>query len=542
MVAVAKAAALTGGRAVVEALKAEGVDTVFGIPGKHNLCVYDVLLDTPQIRNIVTRNEQGAAFMADGYARVTGKVGVCLVTAGPGTGNTIAAMGTAYADSIPILNITTEIPAHFIGKTKGVLHESRDQSGLLDAATGWHKRVSSVGEIPQAIHEAMRVLKTQRPRPAAIEIPADLIDAEGEAQILPAEEYQKPSPSPHDVAQIARLLAEAKRPLIWAGGGVARSGASAELRELAELLQAPVFTTNIAKGVFAADHRLALGHVIPHPLVRKFIAESDVMLALGTRFAARATGDWSVNFPKTLIHVDIDPSRFGVNYEPTMGVVSDAKNFLAAVVAELRGSKLGRRQSPVAEIKALKQAVLAARAKKGPSDLSVIQAVRRALPRDGIVVSDCAIGTQWMRLALDMYEPNTWVFPAGYQTLGYGYPAAVGAKAGRPDRPVVAFCGDAGFMMTGQELATAVQFGINFPVVIFNDQGYGTIRKAQDKDFGGRHCAVDVPTPDFALLARAYGAKSYRPDSPEKLGRAIKQAIRLDGPSIIDFRYEFEEP
>ena len=345
---------MTGGEAVAAALAAHGVDTVFGLPGAHNLSLYDALIEAP-IRHVLARHEQGAAFMADGYARACGRPGVCVVTSGPAALNTITSLGTAYSDSSPVLCIASQIPAAGIGKEKGYLHECSDQLACFRPVTGWCGRADSVAAIPGLLREAFASMSSGRPRPAALEIPCDVLDASGEAEIGGPIQVERLQPGDAAVEEAAAALREAESPVIWAGGGVIASGASAELRQLAETLQAPVFTTVLGKGAFPEDHPLAAGTAILHPLAQEFLARRDVVLAVGTRFTEEETSGWRLRLPETLIHLDVDAGEIGRNYPASAALVGDARESLRALVDRLAGLEP---RSRTAEVAALRKGIV----------------------------------------------------------------------------------------------------------------------------------------------------------------------------------------
>jgi acetolactate synthase-1/2/3 large subunit len=330
---------LTGGEAVVRTLEAQGVDTIFGMPGVHNLAIYDALRDSG-IRHIVARHEQGAAFMADGYARATGRVGVCLCTSGPALLNTATPLGTAYCDSSPVLCIASQIPSHAIGKEKGYIHECRDQLGCVRPVTAWSERANAVASIPAVLNEAFARMRNGRPRPVAVEIPCDVLDGRDNAKFPPVDATQPAAADGsatqrEQIERAVRLLRQARRPIIWAGGGVTISGGSDQVRQLAELLGAPVLTTVQGKGSIPEDHPLALGSTPVHPAVVDYLASCDVMLAVGTRFTEEDTLEFSIQVPPTMIHVEIDPEEVGRNYAPTLGVVGDARHVLGQMLLHL---------------------------------------------------------------------------------------------------------------------------------------------------------------------------------------------------------------
>lgn len=523
---------MTGGEAVVRSLKAHGVDTVFGIPGTHNLAIYDALREMGSIRHILARHEQGAAFMADGYARASGRAGVCLSTTGPAALNTLASLGTAYSDSSPVLCIASQIPAEGIGLGKGYLHECEDQLGSFAPVTKWRARADSAAEIPGVMREALAQLRSGRPRPVAVEIPCDTLDEDDDLAIPAPVAAEREAPETELVERAAALLRAARRPVIWAGGGVIGSGAGAELRQLAERLQAPVFTTVLGKGAVADDHPLAAGATILHPAGREFVAECDVMLAVGTRFTEEESDRWGLRLPDTLIHVEIDPEEIDRNYAATLGVVGDARVALQLISDQLQ--ELRREDNTIAaEVAALRQKVWRYCQERAPEGVELVQTLRKALPRETILVSDLTVAAYWCRRMLDIYEPRTNIYPWGFCTLGFGLPAAIGAKVARPDRPVVALCGDGGFMFNCQELAAAVQFDVPIITLVFNDEAYGVLRPQQEARYGAAH-AVDVVNPDFMGLADAFGVDGCRVDSIEQLGPAVTKAIEADRSTLIE--------
>ncbi len=523
---------MTGGEAVVRSLKAHGVDTVFGIPGTHNLAIYDALREMGSIRHILARHEQGAAFMADGYARASGRAGVCLSTTGPAALNTLASLGTAYSDSSPVLCIASQIPAEGIGLGKGYLHECEDQLGSFAPVTKWRARADSAAEIPGVMREAFARMLTGRPRPVAVEIPCDTLDEDDDLAIPAPVAAEREAPETELVERAAGLLRAGRRPVIWAGGGVIGSGAGAELRQLAERLQAPVFTTVLGKGAVADDHPLAAGATILHPAGREFVAECDVMLAVGTRFTEEESDRWGLRLPDTLIHVEIDPEEIDRNYAATLGVVGDARAALQLINDQLQ--ELRREDNTIAaEVAALRQKVWRYCQERAPEGVELVQTLRKALPRETILVSDLTVAAYWCRRLLDIYEPRTNIYPWGFCTLGFGLPAAIGAKVARPDRPVVALCGDGGFMFNCQELAAAVQFDVPIITLVFNDEAYGVLRPQQEARYGAAH-AVDVVNPDFMGLADAFGVDGCRAASIEQLGPAVTKAIEADRSTLIE--------
>ena len=342
---------LTGGQALVQTLVAEGVDTLFGIPGSHSLSVYDALLDRPEIRHVLVRHEQGAAFMADGYARSTGRLGVCLTTTGPAALNTLGALATSYGDSCPVLLLCTQIPSAYIDAGKGVYHEVPDQLGMLERVTAFSTRASRVEEISGKLREAIRRARSGRPRPVALELPVDVLDDACEVTIPTACPPSPPDVDRDQVERAARLIARSKRPILWAGGGVVSGGACDALARLADRLQAPVLTTNLGKGALPADHPLHLGYLLGQRPVRDYLDGCDLLLAVGTRFSYLATDRWTLRLPETIVHIDVDPEMIGKNYPAALGLVGDAAATLEAILGRLSTDSSPRqgRQAEVAE-------------------------------------------------------------------------------------------------------------------------------------------------------------------------------------------------
>ena len=523
---------MTGGEAVVRSLAAHDVDTVFGIPGTHNLGIYDALRAMGGIRHILARHEQGAAFMADGYARASGEVGVCISTTGPAALNTLASLGTAFSDSSPVLCIASQIPAEGIGLDKGYLHECQDQLGSFAPVTKWRARADTVEAIPGVMREAFAQMLSGRPRPTAVEIPCDTLDESDEVTMPAPAAVDRPAPDPDQVERAARLLRAARRPVIWAGGGVISSSAGAEVRQLAERLQAPIFTTVLGKGAVADDHPLAAGATILHPAARAFLAESDLMLAVGTRFTEEETDRWGLCMPDSLIHIDIDPEEIDRNYPATVGVVGDARAALQLINSQLQDLSRQKNGS-AAGIAKLRQKIWRYCQARAPEGVELVQTLRKALPRDTIIVSDLTVAAYWCRRLLDIYEPRTNIYPWGFCTLGFGLPAAIGAKVARPDRPVVVLCGDGGFLFNCQELAVAAQFDVPIVALVFNDSAYGVLKPQQMARYGQAH-AVDLVNPDFVALAGAFGVDGCRVTSIEQLGPAVAKAIEADRSALIE--------
>lgn len=530
-----------GGHLLVEALQAEGVDTVFGLIGSHVTEVYDALLAAPEIRHIDARHEQAAAHMADGYARATGRPGVCLVTAGPGATNTLTATATAFADSSPLFNIAGQVPSDVLGLGKGVFHECPDQLGIFRPVTGWRGRPRAVSEIPRLVHAALRALRVRRPRPAYLEIPCDLLEGTAKRETWVRRGVKSLRAPDAEVRKAAACLRESVAPALWVGGGVIRSGASQELRALAETLGGPVFTTCSGKGAIAADHDLALDYWLPTAPAVELLKTTDLVLAVGSRFTAMATAGWRISLPR-LIQIDIDPGEIGKNYPVEVGLVGDAKIVLRQIREALAEEGYGQRPSRAADVARVRRLVQADAEQRFPDALQLLRDMRSVLDRDAIVVCDITTLATLGRRYFPVYEPRTFICPLGFGTLGYAFPAALGAKSGQPDRQVVALCGDGGFLFNAQELATAVQNQLNVVVLLINDGGYGAIRDWQRKHANGRITAVDLHTPDFGVLAQAFGAVGMRAGQLKDVGPLLQAACKENRPVLLEVPVTLEHP
>lgn len=546
---------MDGGRAVVEALRAHGVSKVFGVVGSTLFSVYDALYDDPQISLITPRGEDGAGHMADAYARVSGDVGVCLFTVGAGAAYGLSAIGEAFADSIPVLVICTQIPAGYLDRNKGVYHESQDQMAMFKPVTGWCHRVTRAADIPEAIREAFRRMRSGRPRPVMLEIPADVLGAECDAPILPPAPVAEVAVDDAQVRAAADLLRAAKNPVIWAGGGVVRAQAGAELQELAELLQAPVLGTSTSKGILPDDYPLMLGNILTQsPLIEtQALNAADVMLALGTRFSERATRStdssasrdaigrstegWTVRIPANLIHVDIDPGEFGKNYPPKLAVQADARVFLRRLLDALRAGGCAPRKSKAARFKKLKSAARADIKMRFPEEIELLEKLRRAIPREAIVSAQSIPG-HWARFAFEMYLPANFLFAYSFGSMGYAFHAAIGAKLAFPERPVIALCGDGGFVFGCGEMATIAHYKLPIPVVIFNNHGFKILQTSQKRRYG-RVVGTDLTNPDFIQLGKSFGFRTQRVRTLSALGSSIRKAFAADGPTLIEAVIDF---
>jgi acetolactate synthase-1/2/3 large subunit len=518
---------LSGAHAVVDALVRHGVTTLFTVPGEQIDPLCDALHDADgSLRLIQTRHEQGAAYLAYGYARSTGRAGCFAVVSGPGFLNSTAALATGYAGYAPMLCIAGQIPQDQIGRGLGVLHETPDQPAVMRAVTTWSARIERPADTPPLVDEAFRQLRRDRPGPVALEVPNDVLRAEEDVPFgAPPEPAPPPAePDPVRIGAAARLLAQARRPLIFVGGGAVDAGD--ELLAVAELVQAPVTANVSGRGIIDARHYLAqtspAGHRMWH--------EADVVLAVGTRFH-QPQSQWGLDDKLAVVRVDIDPSAADRVHPPAVSIVADAKASLGALLDELRRT-ITARPSRRAELLTVRARLTADFATLSPQ-YEYLMAIRDELPEDGFFVEELTQVGYVARFAFPVYRPRTYV-PATYQgTLGFGFPTALGVKVANPDRAVVSVCGDGGFLYGVAELATAALHGIAVVVVVFTDNRYGNVARSQREAYG-RTIGVDLRNPDFVRLAESFGVTGVRATGPDRLRAELRTALGRSGTTVIE--------
>jgi thiamine pyrophosphate-dependent acetolactate synthase large subunit-like protein len=531
---------VTGGQALARALRAEGVDIAFGIVGTHNATLFDGLYDVPELRVITARHEGSAGFMADGYARASGRIAACIVVPGPGVTNLMTALGQAYLDSVPILAIAGQNPSDRIDHRLEDFHELHAQLDAVQSVTVSAKRLRAPAEAPTLVRDAMRLMRSQRPRPTFIEVPLDVAEARQEVADLAPSEAGPPRPQgdPQTIRRAIELLKQAKRPLVFAGGGVISAEAGPVLRAVAGQLGAPVIMTVHGRGAVPDDDSLSLGDGWSRlDFFDAFLAQADVCLAVGANFETVTDSSRGAKLPEMLIHVDIDPTAIGRHRPATIGIVGDAQRVLQQLATELGPPAEKQPWCDMPAARAEKRAGL--RKAAGPV-IDLLDDVRSALPRDAIVADDLCLPGYWSPLALAVFEPRTLLHPGMFGTLGYALPAAIGAQLGRPDRVAVALCGDGGFLYTSQELATAVQQQVNVIAIVFNDNAYGALKLYQDRVHDGRRIGVDLKSPDFSKLAEAYGARGVKLRSVDELRINVAEAVDRGGVTVIECPQEGE--
>jgi acetolactate synthase-1/2/3 large subunit len=531
----------TGGEWVVEALRAEGVRHVFGIPGVHNLAVYDALLRQTAITHVLARHEQGAAFMADGYARASGRPGVVLVTTGPGATNALTPLVESHASSVPVVLVMSDIASPLVGRDLGALHEVPNQIECFRPVCRLAEAVVEARDIPTSIAGAFDLLRSGRPGPMAISIPNDLLAARVEAAVRPGAGARPPC-HVNDIAAAAARLGTARRPLIIAGGGVVTADAAAELGALARRLGAPVITTVMGRGAISERDPLWHGVLPNRRATEAVIKAADVVFAIGCRFAHRSTQGLLLNLSfspdQTLIHLDLDPTVIGKLFKPQLAVVGDARDGLVRLLAAL-GPGSASTAWDRAWLEGLRPA---ASPLYTPALAEFMDTLRRSLPDDAIVACDQTGVNYWMEWRFPVLAPRTFLYPIGSAALGYGLPAAIGAKVACPGQPVIVVIGDGGLLFSLGELATAVKYRLPLVILLLNDDRYGAIKWLQEKMFEGRWGEADLANPDFVALTRAFGARGERLASVEALPAALGAAVVADGPTLLELRLDVEPP
>ncbi len=542
---------MNAARAILEALTREGVDVVFGYPGGMVIPLYDALYDY-DIKNILTRHEQGAAHAADGYARASGKVGVCIGTSGPGATNLVTGIANAYLDSVPMVAITGQVRTDLLGTDA---FQEADIFGITLPIVKHSYLVQRAEDIPSIIHEAFYIAGTGRKGPVLVDIPVDLqrtdIDYDQtKAQKIALPGY-KPTVKGHpkQIRTAAQAIADAERPIIFAGGGVISADAAEELRELALYAHIPVTTSLTGIGGFPEDHLLSLGMLGMHgtQYANYAMTNCDLVFAVGVRFDDRVTGKLETFAPEaTIVHVDVDPAEISKNVNVDVPIVGDAKKVLAAMLVELK--KLGlssERHVPWMErVAAWKQAHPMTVRQDDEGELMpeyVVRKIWEVTNGEAIICTEVGQNQMWAAQHYLVKHPRRFVTSGGLGTMGFGFPASIGAKLARPDLTVIDIAGDGSFQMTIQELATAVDYGLAVKVCILNNQYLGMVRQWQELFWTKRYSSTCVACqPDFVKLAEAYGAEGYRATRPDEVEEVLRVALASDAPAVIDFRVKRE--
>ena len=535
---------LTGAKILIESLKKEGVEVIFGYPGGQVLPIFDALYDA-DIKFILARHEQGAAHAADGYSRATGKVGVCLATSGPGATNLTTGIANAYMDSIPMIAITGQVKSFLIGNDA---FQEADITGITRSITKHNYLVKDVKHLAQIICEAFYIASSGRPGPVLIDIPSDIQQQETEFKWPEGIEIRSYKPTyfghPGQIKKAAKLIASAKKPLIYAGGGIITSGAHFELKKLTEKLNTPITWTLMGIGCFPATHKLSLGMLGMHgtAYANHAIMEADLILAVGARFDDRVTGRLDKFAPYAkVIHIDIDLTSISKNVRVDIPIVGDAKNILGQLIEDI--NKLPDTSEWLKTIESWKgKYPLKYQGRKDViKPQYVVEQIYEATKGKAVITTEVGQNQMWAAQWYKYDYPRTFISSGGLGTMGFGFPAAMGAKVGKPDSVVFDIAGDGSIQMNIQELATCVCNKINVKVAILNNGYLGMVRQWQELFYKKRYSYTNLTNPDFVKLAESYGAAGIRVTKREDVRRAIEKAISIDNVVFIDFKVEEEE-
>jgi acetolactate synthase-1/2/3 large subunit len=535
----------TGARILIEGLQREGVETIFGYPGGVVLPIYDELYDS-SLRHILVRHEQAAAHAADGFARASGRVGVCLATSGPGACNLVTGIATAYMDSVPMVAITGQVPTSLLGNDA---FQESDITGITLPITKHNYLVKRAEDLGHVLREAFYIAGTGRQGPVLIDLPKDVSNKPIEYEFPEREPmtlrgYQ-PTLRGHarQIEKAVEMVFEAERPLIYAGGGVISSEASAELLALAETLGIPVTTTLMGLGAIPCDHPLNLGMLGMHGTrsANYAVTESDLLIAIGARFDDRVTGKLDTFAAQArIIHIDIDPAEIGKNKKVDIPIVGDVRLVLQDMLAKIQKKKAY--ESWLARIRGWKEKYPLSYRKDGTlRPQYIIEKLSELLKGEGIIVSEVGQNQMWTAQFYCFRKPRTWITSGGLGTMGYGFPAAMGAWFARPDQQVFDIAGDGSFQMNIQELSTVATNRIPVKVAILNNRFLGMVRQWQELFHDRRYSFTELPPVDFVKVANAYGVDGIKVESVDEVVPALKAAIAADGPFVLDFRVEREE-
>ncbi len=531
---------LTGGQSIIESLKAHEVDTVFGIISIHNLDLFDALFDQQEsVRFVGGRLELGVGFMADGYARATGKPGVLITSTGPGAADSIGAMGEAYFSGSPLLQVTTNVESDFIGQGRNTTHEVKDQLRMFEAVTDWNAMVSEIESIPDNLVEAFQRFQNRRPRPIELEFPTDILGNSADVEIIGPRDPGIPQGDPAKVEQALQVLLNAKRPAIVVGEEVQMLGGTEEIVRLAEALGAPVVTSDGAKGAFPEDHPLSLGTMLGGRIwgenpAQKWLSTCDAVVILGSIMPHRSTTGVQLNLPGTVVHVLLDGDYIGKNYDATVPIVANSQAVAQQWLEGIGGRDVSKGQSYADEVASVKKDIHRTLQETWGNELKVFEAVREAAPRDTVFSLDPTVPASRASRCLDIYGPRKYMHPHGWAGLGFAFPAGLGAKVGQPDSPVVCITGDGGFQYNFQELATAAQYDIHPVILMFNDNAWGVLKGYQKSRFGDRLFATDLVNPDFSKLFDSYGFGATRVSTVAELGPALDTAITSGKTHLVE--------
>jgi thiamine pyrophosphate-dependent acetolactate synthase large subunit-like protein len=517
----------TGGETVVRSLEQHGVQHVFGIPGDHTIPIYAALGDST-IAHCSVRHEQGAGFMADGYARATGDPGVAIVIGGPGLTNIATALAEANADGVSVLVVSADTPRADRGAGRDHNHELPDQQAAASALCRWSERIDTIPQIPSAIARAFQVFRAGRRGSIHIGVPIDLLDETATFTIPAPEVTEPPAPDPGLIKRAADLLCDARHPLLLLGGGARFASESAVA--LAEAIDAPIMTSWSGADAFPNEHPLWVGGGFHLNAAREALTSADVVLAIGTQFGRSDFWNEPAHVAGKVIRVDIDPGQLDANITSSIGIVGDATLTMDALSCEIRRN---RPSGAATRAQLLRDAIDEEADNGGAPYRPWLSAMRRALPDDAVIAADSTLATYLGFRYLRIPTGGAFLYPNAYGTLGYALPAAIGSRIAQPHRPAAVLIGDGGFLFTCAELLTAAEHGLGLPIVVWNDQGYGCIRAGM-LDRGVTPLGVDFAIPHLAALAHGLGSNHIRADRPEMLEFAVRDALEQDAPTVIE--------
>lgn len=532
----------TGGDAVVETLLACGIDTVFGIPGGHSLPVYDALSRCDRIRHVLGRHEQGLGFMADGFARASGRIAAVSITSGPAVANLTSSLGQATTDTVPMLVIASTPRAELVGKNRGGLHDLNNSLDLARPVSRYAAHCATIAEIPGTIANIIQSLRVRRPGGAYVQIPTDVLAAKGEVSIPDGIDSSPLEPNGDAIETAATMLRGAKRPLIIAGTGAAVSGAGNAIQALAEKLGAVVSTTVLGRGVVPGDHPNVIfpDGIVPTEL-DEIYASADVVVAIGTMLRQEDTSDFKLPLGDKLIHIDIDEEEFGRSYPADHTVHADARRACETLLEQLNGASPAP-GSWAGEAKQKLAERVETRRRANPEDLSFIESFRETLPRDTVLFADrCNIGYWWFRYAPG-YAPRTFHYPMGYGGLGGALPEALGARIACPDHKILCVLGDGGMQFTLPELAVAVQENTNVPIVVSNNNCYGAIRAGMNRNKYNSAFGTTISNPDYEKIADAYGIPYRRSENRSEFLEQVGEEVARQRLVLMEFVNDISDP
>jgi acetolactate synthase I/II/III large subunit len=536
----------TAAEVLTETLKKSGVKFVFGIPSIHNIPVYDALYKEPAIRHIQCRQETTACHMADGFARAMwcgnqtdGVPGVILASTGPGTGYLVPAVHEAFGSSSPLLIITTNVPAATIGQNTGALHEFVDQDAVFKNITKRTVCVKSADEIETDTVSALESAISGRPGPVYLEIPTDILSSPSRV------ESKRPAVSPgenrvmNDIDNAVTLLEKAKKPLIIAGNAALRAGLSKEIRTLAKALYSPVITTSQSKGIIEENSVLSFGNAAQKGIIQEIAGSSDLAIAIGTRLREADGKRRGLNLPK-LIHIDWDDTWLNRNFPADIALTGDIRSILSEITGKIKPYQIEDKKIWVDQLNKQKEETLK-QVNTTNAEMQYVNAIRDAMPRDGVLITDNTQLGYWCEFFYPSYRPGGIIAAKGSSPIGFAFPAAVGAKIARPKDKVVALIGDGGFLYCAQELATCVRYNIGFPLIVVNDNAFGVIRYLQKKAYN-RDFESDLTNPDFIALAKSFGIEGVRVTDPSQLHESLQKALLSEKMCLIEVQTVFPEP